>query len=82
MVNVRKYSIHSAHMGKRDVPVGPPHFCPEVTTVPLIGNLFLPSVLCLVGTLGWGTSRKMNQTKQGRGGVGRSWELLEEMVDF
>jgi hypothetical protein len=24
----------------------------EVTTVPLLANLFVPSVLCLVGTLG------------------------------
>ena len=26
----------------------------EVTTVPLLANLFIPSVLCLVGTIGAG----------------------------
>ena len=28
------------------------HVCAKVTTVPLLANLFIPSVLCLIGTVG------------------------------
>ena len=38
---------------KPPTPPTPPSNDPQVTTVPLLANLFVPSVLCLVGTLGY-----------------------------